>query len=173
MQDVFAQALDVAVVVTDMAGAPITSYANSCQFCDLILSTAAGRQRCQACWADVSQHTRQRSTIYRCHAGLCYTRGLIEVDGRAVGIVVAGQFALASASQAGRDPVLRDVSQACAIPLASLIAAYPTVHSLDDHQANKVLALIETMATAVCRIGHERQRLLSRLDRISAISSEQ
>lgn len=171
MQEVFAQSLDVAVVATDLHGAPITEFCNSSQFCNLILGTAAGRKKCEACWADLSQHSRQAPKLYRCHAGLYYARGLIEVDGKALGLVIAGQVARKSYSE-DEAAALKLLAQSCAIPVSQLRASYPTVHFLDDAQVQKLLRIMETMATAVCRIGHERQKLISRLDRIAAISSE-
>jgi excisionase family DNA binding protein len=172
MQEVFAQALDVAVVATDMSGAPMTQLCNCSQFCTLILESAAGRRQCQACWADLSHHVKSTPQLYRCHAGLYYARGLIEVNGKCLGSVIAGQVAPRSAPDE-LDAQLRRVSHSCGIDADQLRFAYPTVHFLDEGQVQKLLRIIETMATAVCRIGYERHKLISRLDRIAAISTEQ
>ena len=50
IQDIFAEAMDVAAVTTAMDGTPLTAVAHSCRFCSLILGTPAGRQRCVDSW---------------------------------------------------------------------------------------------------------------------------
>ena len=172
MQQLFSEAAEVAAVVADRDGLALTEFTNSCAFCNLILASAAGRQRCAKSWAALADGIDSAPRLHRCHAGLLYARTTIHVDGVPLAAVFAGQ-ALSDADPAQAQPQrFAELAEACALPLPRLQEAYPTIHRLDRAQMDKMIHLLRILGLAACRIGSERQRLVAKLDRISQITME-
>jgi ligand-binding sensor protein len=172
MQQLFSEAAGVAAVVVDTDGQALTEFSNSCSFCDVILSSEAGRRRCAGSWAGLADGMDSAPRLHRCHAGLLYARTTIHVDGRALATVIAGQALSNSDHDQSNPQHLVELASACALPLARLEAAYPTIHRLDHASQDKMLHLLRILGLAACRIGNERQRLVSKLDRIAQITME-
>jgi excisionase family DNA binding protein len=172
MQQLFSEAAEVAAVVADRDGHPLTEFTNSCDFCNLILASETGRQHCSRSWAALADGADSAPRLHHCHAGLLYSRTIILVDGKPLAAVIAGQ-ALADTDPAqGQPQRLAELSEACGIPLPRLQAAYATIHRLDHAHVDKMLHLLGILGIAACRIGSERQRLVSKLDRIAQITTE-
>ena len=172
MQQLFSEAAEVAAVVVDREGQPLTEFTNSCAFCNLILASETGRQRCSRSWAALAQGVDGAPRLHRCHAGLLYARATIHVDGRPLGAAIAGQ-ALSDSDPAQMDPEqLAELAKACAIPLPRLQEVCATIHRLDRARLDKMLHLLMILGVAASRIGSERQRLVAKLDRIAQITME-
>ena len=87
IQGVCSEALDVAAITIDLNGTPLTDISNSCDFCNLILSTDEGRRRCMDAWQFLGH-----GQIHPCHAGLLRVSAPIEVGGRQVAVTAGCQF---------------------------------------------------------------------------------
>jgi excisionase family DNA binding protein len=172
MQQLFSEAAEVAAVVVDQQGQPLTDFTNDCAFCNLILASEAGHRRCVKSWAALADRADSATRLHRCHAGLHYARTTIYVDGKPLAAVVAGQ-ALADSDPAEVQPErLAELAEACALPLPRLQEAYSTIHRLDRPRLDRMLHLLRILGVAACRIGNERQRLVAKLDRIAEITLE-
>lgn len=172
MQQLFSEAAEVAAVAIDPNGNALTEVTNGCEFCAMIRSTETGSRLCSQSWARLADGQDSHPRLHRCHAGLLYARTTIYVDGKPLAAVVAGQAVSDSEYAAGPTEALASVAAACALPLPRLQAAFATVHHLDQRQMDKALHLLRILGVAACRIGSERQRLVSKLDRIAEISTE-
>jgi excisionase family DNA binding protein len=178
IQDIFAQALGIAAVTTAVDGIPITSIANSCRFCTLILDTKAGRERCISSWRAAAAEPglalslAEGSTpqLATCHAGLCYIWGRIEVEGRFVAAVHAGQFLDRPADSEGQPARLAEVAAATGLQVQELQAALGFVPVLDRKRQQQVPRLLQRVAATFSEIGAERLNLLGRLRRIAEIT---
>jgi excisionase family DNA binding protein len=178
IQGIFAQALGVAAVTTAPDGTPIAPIANSCRFCNLILDTKAGRQRCISSWraaaagagSAVGPATGSGSQLTTCHAGLCYVWGRIEVEGQFVAAVHAGQFLDRSPDKAGRPVDLTELAAATRLEIQDLQAALALVPVLDPDRQQQVTHLLQQMAATFSEIGAERLNLLGRLQHIAEIT---
>ncbi|MCX6032647.1 MAG: PocR ligand-binding domain-containing protein [Chloroflexi bacterium] len=168
MQQLFSEAAEVAAVVVDPQGQPLTDFTNDCAFCNLILASEAGRRRCIKSWAALADGVDSAPRLHRCHAGLLYGRTTIHVEGNPLAAVIAGQ-ALSDTDQATG---LAELAEACALSLPRLQEAYATIHRLDHAHLDKMLRLLRILGVAACRIGSERHRLVARLDRIAQITME-
>jgi excisionase family DNA binding protein len=172
MLEIFSEAASVAAVVVDRDGQPLTEFTNSCAFCNLILASETGRQRCAKSWAALAEGVDSAPRLRRCHAGLLYARTIINVASKPLVTVIAGQ-ALSETELAQVQPEqLTDLAEACAIPLPRLKEAYPTIHRLDHARLDKMLHLLGILGVAASRISSERQRLVDKLDRIAQITME-
>ena len=159
IQAVCAEALDVAVVVTDPEGLPLTSISNSCAFCDLVLSSVEGRRRCMAAW------TRQ-GPFQLCHAGLWCLAVPVTVGDEAVASLACCQFVV------GTKPTgLAGLAAELQLDEAALQAALPTVKIVDDSQLPRIVRLLGRAAGALCAVGQERARVRARLSQIAEMTN--
>jgi excisionase family DNA binding protein len=169
IQDVFADAMDVGGLTTTPQGDLLTTVSNAAPFCKLLLSTAEGRRRCRESWRLLGQVRDPNPALTRCHAGLCYARGRVEVSGEMVAMVFAGQFRLTGEPW---DPkAATSLAVACRLEPEVLSGAHQKVIALSAAQAEKTLRLLQVVATTFSQIGQERAALVDRLRRISEMSS--
>jgi len=172
MQQLFSEAAEVAAVVVDRDGHPLTKITNSCAFCNLILASETGRQRCTRSWAALAEGVDSAPRLHRCHAGLLYSRTSINVDNRPLATVIAGQALSETDPAEGQPEQLAELAETCAVPLPRLQEAYLTIHRLNRAHLDKMLHLLMILGVAASRIGSERQRLVAKLDRIAQITME-
>ncbi|MCX6031916.1 MAG: PocR ligand-binding domain-containing protein [Chloroflexi bacterium] len=172
MQQLFSEAAEVAAIIVDPRGQPLTDFTDGCAFCSLILDSEAGRQRCVKSWAALADGTNSAPRLRHCHAGLRLARATIHVEGNPLAAVVAGQ-ALSEADPAdGQLEQLAELAGACGLSLPRLQEAYSTIRRLGHAHLDKMLRLLGILGVAASRIGSERQRLVSKLDRIAQITME-
>jgi len=171
IQDIFAEALGVGTVTTAVDGTPLTPIAHSCEFCDLILGSEAGRQRCQGSWrAAVTADQDAAPHLATCHAGLRYGWGRIEVQGKLVAATHAGQFLDAPPNNEAWSARLAELAAATGVGVQPLSKALTRVPVLDQTRQQQVPRLLQRVAATFSEIGEERLNLLGRLRRIAEIS---
>ena len=169
IQNVFAEALDVAAVTTTLDGDPITSFSNLGPFCSLIQSSEEGRRRCRSSWQELGRSANPQPSLSLCHAGLHYARGRVEVGNEYLAMVSAGQFRLEGQELDIRS--IRRLAAACGLAPSGLQIAASHVTSLSQAHSDKVLRLLQVVAATFSQIGQERLALLHRLRRISEMST--
>ncbi len=170
VQDLFAEAMDVGSIVTRLDGEPLTQISNSCEFCNLILGTPQGYQRCVGSWRALASQRTRRPKLHRCHAGLLYARGRIEVEDEFVAMVFAGQIVVNGNFQeieAGID----DLAAACALPPARLREALPSIRERTPEKANRLMDLLERLGRTLSGIGQQRLILLRKLRHIAEVAA--
>ena len=169
IQNVFAQALEVGAVTTAPDGTPLTKLSNACSFCALIQSTTHGYRRCVGTWQRIGRRDIAYPRVARCHAGLSYAWGRVEVGGQVVAMVLAGQFRLQGEPQ--NADFIRRLATDCGLPAEELLKADLAVPVLSASQADKTFGLLRIMADSFAQIGQERLSLVNRLKRISEMST--
>jgi excisionase family DNA binding protein len=170
IQEIFAQALGVGVVTTAADGTPLTPVANCCVFCDLILRSATGRQRCVASWRASAAEGEGALRAATCHAGLRYVWGRIQVQGRSVAAAHAGQFLDQPPEDAVWADRIRELTADCGLNAQEMRQALNRVPVLDQGRQQQLSRLLERMVLTFSEIGEERLNLLGRLQRIAAIT---
>lgn len=171
IQGVLAEALEVGIVTTAVDGTPLTPIAHSCGFCDLILSTDAGRQRCIGSWRAAAAETGDTPRLATCHAGLCYVWGRIEVQGEYVAATHAGQFLDSRPTGDSWQATLSELAAATGMDEQELQQALPLVPVLDEDRQQQIPRLLRRITDTFSEIGEERLNLVSRLRRIAEITS--
>ncbi len=167
IQGVCAEALGVAAVTIDLEGKRLSEISNSCEFCDLILSTEKGQRRCTTAWmsTDIGQ-------AHLCHAGLLCVGALIKVGGKTVAITAACQFAAQAPND--HEPVWRAKLPSLAADLGlaegDLRTATSSVRQVPEGHSTHIARLLHRMAETFSEIGQERLDLLTRLQNISEMS---
>lgn len=167
IQGVCAEALGVAAVTVSLDGVPLTGISNSCDFCNRILSTEKGRERCAAAW-------RQRGpeVAHACHAGLLCINAAIHVGGQPIALAASCQFVIQTDNGDG-DRWQRELPQLAAdlgLPVSDLRMAANSVLRLSAEELSSVSHLLHRVAETFSELGQERLDLVSRLQHIAEVS---
>lgn len=171
IQDVFAEILDVGSVTTDTDGEPISEISNSCEFCELILASPSGRQGCIASWRRLAQSPAGDPEFLRCHAGLQYARGRIEIEGAQIALLIAGQFYNNLPDETEELARIQQLAETYQIDAEKLTAATDTIRRLSADNEAQIGAWLTRVAQTFEDIGRERAELLSRLKQIADMSN--
>lgn len=167
IQAVCAEAMDIALVTTDVNGVPLSGVSNSCDFCALILATEPGQLRCSESWQQ-----KPDGHMRTCHAGLLCASLPISVGGQPVAMTAACQFVApgAKVDELAWQPHLPELAQSLSLPDADLWAAAGSVRTTMESQLLRVSELLRRVADAFSEIGQERLKLLGRLEMIAEMS---
>ena len=173
IQDVFAEALGIGAITTDLEGQPLTEPSNPCPFCQLIQTSEEGRRRCQLSWRALARAMSPASHLHRCHAGLLCARGRIEVRDAFIAMIFVEQFLTGppEEDEDGPLPRLPELARICGLDEDELRAALPTVHRVEQSRTGRVAHLLQKVANTFSEIGQERLDLLNRLRRIAEITT--
>lgn len=171
IQALCAEALDIAAVTTEPDGTPLTTVSNSCAFCNLILATKKGQQRCSASWLPPDGNYQLPPLIRTCHAGLLCVSVPVRVQDRWVANVAGCQFVARSPDGVEtwltNLPVLADD---LGLSAADLQAAADSVRRLPEEQLSRVSGLLQRVADTFSEMGRERLGLIDRLRRIAEMT---
>jgi excisionase family DNA binding protein len=152
IQGVCAEALEIGMITTELDGTPYADMSNSCEFCDLILSSDEG--------------------IHRCHAGLSCVGSPVNVGGRPVASAVGCQFAVRAPH--GEQPAWWSNLPVLAADLGlseeELRVAAERVRLVPSDRLERISRLLVRVADTFAEVGRERLSLLSRLEYIAEVS---
>jgi excisionase family DNA binding protein len=170
IQGVFAEILNVGSVTTDTEGEPITEISNSCEFCDLILSSPEGLEGCVASWRRLARLPAGGPEFMRCHAGLQYARARIEIEGEQIALLIAGQFYEGAPDKQEEESRIRDLAARYGLDEDQLSAAAQGIRVLAPENEAQIGSWLIKVAETFEDIGRERAELLSRLKQIAAVA---
>jgi excisionase family DNA binding protein len=167
IQGVCAEALEIGMITTELDGTPYADMSNSCEFCDLILSSDEGKSRCVAAWRAAAD-----GKIHRCHAGLSCVGSPVNVGGRPVASAVGCQFAVRAPH--GEQPAWWSNLPVLAADLGlseeELRVAAERVRLVPSDRLERISRLLVRVADTFAEVGRERLSLLSRLEYIAEVS---
>ena len=170
IQDVFAEVANIGSVTTDKKGQPLTNISNSCEFCNLIMSSEKGYQGCIQSWRLLAEQKSDAPEFIACHAGLEYARARVEVNGELVAHQVVGQFYVNPPDPQEEKTRLIDLSEKYQIDLELLEKAIRKIRVLETREVSRISGWLNRVASTFERIGKERADLMNRLRKISAMS---
>jgi excisionase family DNA binding protein len=168
IQDSFADALGVMIVVTDLEGRPITQPSNRCGLLAAIEEAPQARQRCVELWIKLAHEPALSPRFLTSHIGLLCARGLIRVGNEIKAMLVVG--GVAPAEWPPSDPELAVIAERLDVELAVIRDHLYEVHFLTAERQVQVLSFVQRVADILAHIADERQRLFDRLQRIAEIS---
>lgn len=170
IQTIFAEAMDVGAIVTRLDGDPLTRISNSCTFCNLVLSTPQGYQRCVGSWRALASQKERKPRLHRCHAGLLYARGRIEVEDAFVAMAFAGQIVVNGDMRQIAGGV-NELATACEIDPTQLRETLPAIRAFTTERADQLMNLLEQLGETLSDIGMERLVLLRKLRHIAEVTA--
>lgn len=171
IQDVSAETVEIGAIITDTDGLPITTISNSCDFCNLILSTESGQEACIESWRKLANQHEKLPKFFTCHAGFQYARARIEADGVAPAVFVAGQFFTTPPDPVVRQAQIQRLAEKHGLDADELAAADRPEHVLSKATQAKITNWLQKLADTFAIISLERADMLDRLQRIANISA--
>jgi ligand-binding sensor protein/AraC-like DNA-binding protein len=118
IQDCLSAASDMAMLIVDYHGVPVTRHSRCSDYCALVRSDERLNDLCRKCDARGGLEAARISSpyIYRCHMGILDLAVPIILDGVYAGAILAGQVVLASDEETEG---LEKIVESCKYPLAS------------------------------------------------------
>jgi excisionase family DNA binding protein len=172
IQDQFAAVLGVASFITDLDGQPLVPCSRCSAFCRLVHTTPAGMASCQESWRKVARSAETGTRVHACHAGIGYASAPVEVAGRRVGMVTAGQFL----TQAPDPAAFRDRALATGARIGvdgeALAVAGGSLELVSTERALQITALLAVVANALSSIGYQSYLARQTLAQIAQLGAQ-
>lgn len=169
IQESFSDLLGVMLVVTDMAGKPITQPSNPCGLFQAISQVPHALQRCIQSWHQLAVAIDLEPRFSESHLKLLCTRALIRDGAELKGMVVAG--CVAPDEWPPSSEAVAEMAADFGVEPELLMARVNDVYMLSEDQRDKVLAHIQQIANIVAHIISERKTLIGRLEAIADLTS--
>jgi excisionase family DNA binding protein len=169
--EVFAEMAGIGSVITDSRGIPVTRMCNSCEFCNLILSSEKGEKACLRSWRQLAGQYGDSPAFTACHAGLQYASAPITVCGENAALLVAGQFYSRQPNPAEAGPRIEALAQQYNLDPSRMKIAAWNVRVLEPRLVHQISQWLSRVANAFAQFGMERVEMLSRLHQIARMSN--
>lgn len=159
VQDTFAEALGVMLIITDMNGKPMTQFSNPCGLFSALATNEKLWQKCMIHWQEMADFLSLQPQYVDSYLGLLCTRAYIRSGAELKGMVFAGGIA----PEVWPVPTERLENIATDLDVSPhLITNHlDDVFFLSADQKAHVLTLVQKVANVVSHILHERERLLA------------
>ncbi|MCO5183494.1 MAG: PocR ligand-binding domain-containing protein [Anaerolineae bacterium] len=154
VQDGFADALDVMIIMTDMQGNPITEPSNPCGLFTALHAYPQVWQTCVDHWHEMAAKPVIAPTFTHSSLGLLCARGLIRVGSSLEGMVFVGGLAPDNWPPTGTQ--LDNMAHKLGVTVDLLQPHLDDVYHLTSAERDHVLALIQRIADIVSHIASER-----------------
>jgi len=167
VQDWFAEANRIPVVVRDLKGHPVTRPSYQNPFCGLVMNTRYGEMRCRASnrRAVALAARKHRIVKYVCHAGMTQFAAPIEVDGICVGTIVMGDRPEGPVDAKRIAALSRKIS----VPDSKLMAERRKVERWSDAEMTHAVTFLLSIANAVAALCYQGVVLRSKLREIRSL----
>ena len=168
IQDTFADALGVMIVLADLAGQPLVRPSNPCGLYRLAARSSGAHQRCVESWADMAREPSIQPVFVESPLGLLCARGLIRVGSelRAM-LVVSGIAPEVWPPDAGK---LQAMADYLGLDAATVANHVEEVFYLGAEEKRRLLPFVQRIADIVAHIITERKQLFDKLESISELS---
>ncbi len=161
IQNTFADALKIMVVITDLNGRPVTEVSNPCGLFAAISNIPDAVEKCIDGWRDMAHTIDLEPKFSPSHLGLMCARAMIRVGPELKGMVFVGGIAPENW------PPSKEQVQAVAAEFnvqSDTLAPHLTeVFYLDTDEQGRMLSFVQRMANIVAHIIHERNDLGMRI----------
>lgn len=159
MQDTFADALGVMLIITDMAGKPLTKFSNACGLFDAVGDNDVLWDKCMTHWQEMADSLSLEPQYIESYLGLLCSRAFIRVGTELKGMVFVG--GIAPANWPLPDAQVKAIADDLAVEPHLLFDHLQDVYVLTAEQKAHTLVLVQKIANVVSHILHERKRMLS------------
>lgn len=170
MQNVSAEAIGISAVTTDTEGNPLTQMSNPTRFCQLIRGSEKGQAACQADLTLIAQRAGSPFPNMTCHAGLQCVGSPVTINDTETAVFIACQYDTTS-SHTERHWHIQQLAAAYDLDAEELAEAADKIPVLDPDRQRHITAWLPKLTRTLSEIGQERADLLSRLQRIAAMSA--
>ena len=169
MQDAFADALGVMIVLTDLKGVPVTRTSNPCGLLAAVEAHPEGYARCLARWADIAARPALQPSFTQSDLGLLCTRAFVRIGNELTGMVVFG--GMAPGEWPPSPAQLEVAADRLGMTSDDLAAHITQVYTMDAAQEQRLLGSVQRVADVITHIVSERQDFTVRLASIAALAN--
>jgi excisionase family DNA binding protein len=159
MQDAFADALGIMLIITDMAGKPLTQFSNACGLFEAIDDNDVLLQKCMVHWREMADSLRLEPKYVESYLGLLCSRAFIRVGTELKGMVFVGGIAPPHWPPPAAN--FEAIAQELAIEPQILFDQAEEVYFLSPEKKRHILVLLQKIANVVSHILHERNRIIA------------
>lgn len=170
IQEVFSDMIQTAAITTGVDGVPISRLSNSCKFCEMILSSKKGKEKCHSSWKEIDFKDGNQTTFAICHAGLNYSGANITLDGKRVAKLITGQFYSKRPDKKEEESRIKKLAKDYKLDYSKLMKAALDIVLIDERIAKFLGKWMQNVAKSFATLGYEKRELMSRLKNISEIS---
>jgi excisionase family DNA binding protein len=162
IQNTFANALGIMVIITDMEGQPVTQASNACGLFNAVNDIPDALEQCLAHWREMAHTLDLQPKFTASHLGLLCARAMIRVGAELKGMVFVGGIA---PEQWPPDPgKVQAIADAFGATPEILAPHLTDVFYLTEPEKARVLPFVQEMANIVAHIIAERNELMSKLN---------
>jgi len=169
IQDGFADILGVMMVVTDMAGNPVTQMSHPCPFFSALAQSPDAISHCVRTWQQLAISPTLEPRWGPSEMGLLCARGLIRVGRELKGMAVIGGIAPEVWPPAPEQ--VNHLAATFALSPVYVMANVNAVYRLDKVAQEKALRSVQRIADIFSHIAEDRNALSGRLQAIAALTT--
>jgi excisionase family DNA binding protein len=168
IQDTFADALGVMVLVTDLSGQLVTTPSNACGFFEALHSSKKLENYCFQFLGELAKSPDLAPRFIQNELGLLCARGLIQIHGRLRAMVVVG--GIAPSSWPPSDDEVARLAREFEVDPEDITSHINEVYCITAEKQAHLLSLVQRIADVISHIGNERYELFSKLQRIAELT---
>jgi excisionase family DNA binding protein len=148
--DLFAELYGVMVIVTDIAGSPLTSVSNPCGYFSAVSGEASALERCITEWKALGNQYDFEARLRPSHLGFLCTRAFIRVGNELSGMVISGGIAPEQWPPSAAE--IEAIAIESRVPVATVERSIDDVHRLGSADQERLLTGIPILAKHLSRI---------------------
>jgi excisionase family DNA binding protein len=168
IQDAFAHALGVMIVVTDMEGRPVTRVSNTCGLYDTVIGNAEAAARCIQGWQRLAGGPALEPKFTPSDLGLLCTRGLIRSGNELKGMVFLG--GIAPEEWPPSDEQIEAIAAHYGLEPECVRTSVQAAHRLDKPARERALGFVQRIADIYSHMLEDWSDLHRRLQTIASLS---
>ncbi len=158
IQDTFADALGIMIIITDMDGNPITEFSNPCGLFAALSDVSELWDKCMVHWREMAADLSLQPQFMPSFLGLLCARGLIRVGHELKGMVFIGGVAPDDWPLSPSE--IESLANELNIVPERIEAHLQDVFKMDGDRRTEVLTFVQRIANIVSHIMHERNAVL-------------
>lgn len=158
IQNAFSMMTDIAVIITDVNGVPITEPSNYTDFCSkYIRSTEIGKMRCEYCnrMGAKMMYETGKSCTYFCHAGLTLFVTPIMAGGRIVGCFMGGQFIQEPVNESEKRKLANEIG----VDEEGFILSTKKFNIVDMATVDKITSALSDIANVISEVAFSKHQI--------------
>jgi len=169
IQDTFAEALNLMLIITDMQVNPITRLSNPCGLFVAVNRHTNALQKCIEGWQALAATVELEPRFTRSHLGLLCARALVRVGSELKGMVIVGGIAPDDWPPSQEE--IEAIAATFEVSPKVLIPHLEEVYHLEQDRRAWMLSLLQRIADIISHIATERSVLLGKLKTIAQLTS--
>ncbi len=172
IQDLFTSVSHCSAVIIDQKGQRVTQISQPGPISELLMTTAKGREICEASWRKIAEQAQRRDETFTFLAGLKYFGSVIQTQNKKQGVFLVGEFYLDSLDGEAEKESLREIARNCGIGEKEIINAFNQVQRLTPAEQRHLALQPAAAANAVESILNQRNVFMDRLQQIANLTQK-